>query len=70
MTYGHGERALAAIRLLEAETRALLASLDQLSPDEAQWLDDVDESGSRRHPAADAASLRYYVPGMRPSPEV
>lgn len=41
MAYGHAERTLAAIRLLEAETRELLSRQDQLDPEEAQWLRDV-----------------------------
>jgi hypothetical protein len=70
MTYGHAERTLAAIRLLEAETRTLLASLDRLSPEQAQWLDDGDESASYLDQSADVALFRYYVPGMRVSPEL
>jgi len=48
MAYGHAERTLAAIRLLEAETRELLASRDQLDPEETQWLRDTTESADRR----------------------
>jgi len=48
MSYGHAERNLAAIRLLEAETRELLNGLDQLDPERAQWLRDGAESAPRR----------------------
>jgi len=41
MAYGHAERTLAAIRLLEAETRDLLDGLPQLDPDQAQWRQEV-----------------------------
>jgi hypothetical protein len=34
MSYGHAERTLAAIRLFEAETRALLSSQVQLDPEQ------------------------------------
>ena len=47
MTYGHAERTLAAIRLLEAETRDLLDSQDQLDAEETQWLRDTTRSASR-----------------------
>jgi len=33
MSYGHAERTLATIRLLEAETRELLNGPQQLDPD-------------------------------------
>ena len=45
MSYGHAERNLAMLRQLEAETRELLASLDQLDPS--------DQPGCRRSPAAE-----------------
>jgi len=70
MTYGHAERTLAAIRLLEAETRILLDDLDELSPEQAQWLDDVSAAAFRRSQPGRAAPLRLYVPGMRASPEL
>jgi hypothetical protein len=57
MTYGHAERTLAAICVLEAETRELLSSLGQLSPEQAQWLHDTAESGSC------APRLRAIPPG-------
>jgi hypothetical protein len=40
MAYGHAERNLALIRKLEAETRELLGSLDQLNPEQSAWLQD------------------------------
>jgi len=41
MAYGHAERTLAAIRLLEAETRELLDGLPQLDPEQSQWRQEV-----------------------------
>jgi len=38
MGYGHAERNLALIRQLEAETMALLGTLDQPDPEQAAWL--------------------------------
>jgi hypothetical protein len=57
MAYGHAERTLAAIRLLEAETRELLSGLEHLDPEHAQWLHDAAESASRRLCPASAAAL-------------
>lgn len=48
MAYGHAERTLAAIRLLEAETRDLLNGLEHLDPEHVQWLRDAVESASQR----------------------
>jgi hypothetical protein len=45
MSYGHAERNLAMLRQLEAETRELLASLDQLDPERSAWLQEVTSSG-------------------------
>jgi hypothetical protein len=54
MAYGHAERTLATIRLLEAETRDLLAGREHLNPEQAEWLRDTAESASgpvrRQHP--------------------
>jgi hypothetical protein len=41
MGYGHAERNLALIRQLEAETRELLETLDQLDPEQSGWLQEV-----------------------------
>jgi len=41
MAYGHAERNLALIRQLEAETRNLLASLDQPDPEQSAWLQEI-----------------------------
>jgi hypothetical protein len=41
MTYGHAERALDAIRRLEAETVALLHRLPELDTEQAGWLREV-----------------------------
>ena len=45
MAYGHAERNLALIRQLEAETRKLLGSLDQLDPEHSAWLQEVTSPG-------------------------
>lgn len=60
MPYGHAERTLATIRLLEAETRALLSRQERLPPEQARWLRE----------AADAASWRLNSPGtIRRTPD-
>jgi hypothetical protein len=46
MAYGHAERNLTLIRQLEAETRKLLGSLNQLDPEQSAWLHEV--TGPRR----------------------
>jgi hypothetical protein len=83
MAYGHAERTLAAIRLLEAETRELLSSQDRLDPEAAHYR--RGEPGGVRQvqmatgesaqgeklglaePVADAAPVRAY-PVARPEP--
>jgi hypothetical protein len=57
MTYGHAERTLATIRLLEAETRDLLCRQEDLDPEYAQWLREAAESASRRLRPGRAARL-------------
>ena len=56
MAYGHAERTLAAIRLLEAETRELLSRREHLDPDQAQWLRETAEAASRRLRCAGVAT--------------
>jgi hypothetical protein len=41
MAYGHAERVLDAIRLLEAETRELLSRLPELDAEQSQWLQET-----------------------------
>jgi len=48
MAYGHAERTLAAIRLLEAETRELLDGLPQLDPEQLRWRQEVAAPPSQR----------------------
>jgi len=48
MAYGHAERTLAAIRLLQAETRELLDGLPQLDPEQLQWRQEVTSARSQR----------------------
>jgi len=57
MAYGHAERTLAAIRLLEAETRELLERSVDLDAEHSRWLYDAAESASRRLRAARAEQL-------------
>ncbi|HTX84661.1 MAG TPA: hypothetical protein VME44_20930 [Streptosporangiaceae bacterium] len=59
MTYGHAERTLATIRLLEAETRELLGRASELDPELAEWLRDAAESASRRLKSDNAAQLSH-----------
>ena len=56
MAYGHAERTLAAIRLLEDETRDLLNSQHQLDAEQAQWLRDTTRSASRRFHGVNATA--------------
>jgi hypothetical protein len=52
MAYGHAERNLTLIRQLEAETRKLLGSLNQLDPEQSAWLHEVtgDADPGHQHP--------------------
>jgi len=45
MAYGHAERNLALVRQLNAETRKLLGSLDQLDTEQSAWLQEVTSPG-------------------------
>ena len=47
MAYGHAERTLAAIRLLETQTAELLYSLPWLDGEQASWLKKAVEARSR-----------------------
>jgi hypothetical protein len=51
MAYGHAERTLATIRLLEAETRDLLSRREHLDQEQAEWLRDTAESASCQGPS-------------------
>jgi hypothetical protein len=59
MAYGHAERTLATIRLLEAETRELLARQERLDPEQAEWLREAADSPSRRVCSGSAAGLTH-----------
>jgi hypothetical protein len=65
MAYGHAERTLATIRLLEAETRELLSRQERLNPEQAEWLRDAAESASRRPPSGSAPRLTHDQAGVR-----
>ena len=47
MAYGHAERTLAAIRLLETQTAELLYSLPWLDGEQANWLKEARQARSR-----------------------
>jgi hypothetical protein len=53
VSYGHAERTLAAIRLLEAETAELLDRLPWLDAEQSSWLQEFTEA---------------RLPTMRPRP--
>jgi len=57
MAYGHAERTLATIRLLEAETRELLSRQEHLDPEQQQWLREAAQSGCRRLRSGQSARL-------------
>jgi hypothetical protein len=55
VAYGHAERTLAAIRLLETQTAELLYSLPRLDAEQASWLKEAVEARSRTvHAPADS----------------
>ena len=53
MSYGHAERTLATIRLIEAETRDLLTHQEHLTAEQERWLREAADSASWR--------LNYFV---------
>ena len=65
MAYGHAERTLATIRLLEAETRELLSREEQLDPELAERLRAAAESASRRLRSGSATRLTHDQAGVR-----
>jgi hypothetical protein len=65
MTYGHAERTLATIRLLEAETVQLLNSENHLDPEQEQWLREAAESASQRVRSSHAAPPACRVPAQQ-----
>jgi hypothetical protein len=65
MAYGHAERTLAAIRLLEAETRQLLGGLPALDREQSRWLQEVTATGSQQCQLA-LAELPAPEAAMRP----
>ncbi len=58
MAYGHAERTLDAIRLLEAETRELLGRLPELDAEQSQWLQETTPVMTRPSPAGCHAAAR------------
>jgi hypothetical protein len=66
MAYGHAERTLATIRLLELETRELLAREEHLDPEQARSLREAAESASRRLRSASAAQAYETTPHHGP----
>jgi hypothetical protein len=65
MAYGHAERTLATIRLLEAETRELLSREEQRDPELAKWLRTAAESASRRLRSGSATGPTYGQADIR-----
>ena len=65
MAYGHAERTLATIRLLEAETRELLSRQEHLDPEQAEWLREAAEPASRRLRSGSSARLTHDQAGIR-----
>ena len=61
MAYGHAERNLALIRLLEAETWQLLTGLSQPDPEQSAWLQEITsprQAGGQPRPGADGTEPR------------
>jgi hypothetical protein len=69
MGYGHAERNLALIRQLEAETRELLGTLDQLNPEQSAWLQEVTCPGRQavHQPWPQAARAAITPEMLRPA---
>ena len=60
MAYGHADRNLVLIRQLEAETRKLLETLDQLDPEQSAWLQEVacpGQAGGSPGPARNSSGV-------------
>lgn len=60
MAYGHAERTLATILLLEAETRELLSRQDHLDPEQERWLREAADSASLRLCSGSATGLTQF----------
>ena len=61
MAYGHAERNLALIRLLEAESWQLLTGLSQPDPEQSAWLQEIispRQAGGKPGPGADGTEAR------------
>jgi hypothetical protein len=61
MAYGHAERNLALIRLLEGETWQLLTGLSQPDPEQSAWLQEIisrRQAGGKPDPGADGTEAR------------
>ena len=63
MAYGHAERTLAAIRLLEAETAELLGRLPHLDCGQSRWLQEVTGGGTASCPGRPALCAGEDGPG-------
>jgi hypothetical protein len=64
MAYGHAERTLATIRVLEAETTELLSRQEHLDPEQAEWLREAAESASRCLCSGSTARLTHDQAGV------
>ena len=64
-SYGHAERTLATIRLLETETRERLCRKEHLDPEQAEWLRAAAASASQRLHSCSASQLTQGPPGVR-----
>jgi hypothetical protein len=66
MGYGHAERNLTLIRQLEAETRDLLGTLDQLDPEQSAWLQEISSQKAHALPVTTTAlaALGHLLAGQ------
>jgi len=62
MAYGHAERTLATIRLLEAETAELLRNRPDLEPEQESWLRGQAGPGEAHTAGAAARTLIQCTP--------
>jgi hypothetical protein len=63
MAYGHAERNLALIRQLEAETRQLLAGMDQPDAEQPAWLQESRLALPPLRTAAELSQVRLDAHG-------
>ena len=67
MAYGHAERNLALIRLLEAETRQVLTGVSQPDPEQSAWLQEITSPGKQA--VSQVSALTAQNPAVEAAPD-